>query len=155
MVVGLLLGVGYSAHALLYSSSLARLDPGVVDMLIFTYPALVTVGAVLLRLERWSGRRALALASASAGTMLVLVAGLGRIDSLGAGLAVVAAVAYAAYILTSAGQLRRTDSLVLTAHPSLSLDTRASECPLGIALGQQHPKQEVLAMASRAIGAHA
>ena len=115
VVVGLLLGVGFSAHALLYSSSLARLDPGVVDMLIFTYPALVTVGAVLLRRERWSGRRALAVAAASAGTMLVLVGGLGRIDPLGAALAVAAALAYAAYILASAGQLRRTDSLVLTA----------------------------------------
>ena len=115
VVGGLLLGIGYSAHALLYSSSLARLDPGIVDLLIFTYPAIVTLGAVMLRRERWSGRRALALAAASAGTMLVLVGGLGRIDPLGAALAIGAAVAYSAYILLSTGQLERTDPLVLTA----------------------------------------
>ena len=114
-MAGLLLGVGYSAHAWLFSMSLARLDAGLVDLLLFTYPALVMLGAVALRRERWSSRRALALGAASAGTTLVLVGGLGSIDPLGAGLALGSAIAYAAYILTSAGQLDRTDPFLLTA----------------------------------------
>lgn len=115
VVAGLLLGVGYSAHAWLFSTSLARLDAGLVDLLLFTYPALVMLGAVALRRDRWSGRSALGLGAATAGTALVLVGGLGSIDPLGAGLAIGSAVAYAAYILTSAGELERTDPFLLTA----------------------------------------
>jgi drug/metabolite transporter (DMT)-like permease len=114
-VAGLLLGAGYSAHAWLFSASLARLDAGLVDLLLFTYPALVVVGAVALRRERLSTRRVVALATAGAGTALVLLGGLGTIDPLGAVLALGSAVAYAAYILISAGQLERTDPFVLTA----------------------------------------
>lgn len=115
IVAGLLLGVGYGAHAWLFSEALARLDAGLVDLLLFTYPALVMLGAVMLRRDRWSRPRAIALVTATAGTALVLVGGLGSIDPLGAALAIGAAVAYSAYILSSAGQLERTDPLVLTA----------------------------------------
>jgi drug/metabolite transporter (DMT)-like permease len=115
VVAGLLLGVGYTAHAGLFSASLARLDAGLVDLLLFTYPALVMLGAVALRRERWSTRNAIALATATAGTACVLVGGLQSIDPLGAALALGSAVAYAAYILTSAGQLERTDPFLLTA----------------------------------------
>ena len=115
VVAGLLLGVGYSAHAWLFSASLARLDAGLVDLLLFTYPALVMVGAVMLGRDRWSRRGAIALGAATAGTALVLVGGLGSIDPLGAALAVGSAFAYSGYILISAGQLERTEPLVLTA----------------------------------------
>jgi drug/metabolite transporter (DMT)-like permease len=112
---GLALGVGYSAHAWLFTSSLARLDAGLVDLLLFTYPALVTLGAVALRRDRWSRRRAAALGAATLGTSLVLVGGLHGIDPLGVALALGSAVAYAAYILSSDGQLERTDPFLLTA----------------------------------------
>jgi drug/metabolite transporter (DMT)-like permease len=112
---GLLLGVGFSAHAWLFSASLARLDAALVDLLLFTYPALVMLGAVALGRERWSLRRALALGTATAGTALVLAGGFGEIDAFGAALALGAAVAYAAYILSSARQAERTDPFVLAA----------------------------------------
>jgi drug/metabolite transporter (DMT)-like permease len=115
VAAGLLLGVGYSAHAWLFSESLTRLDAGLVDLLLFTYPALVMLGAVALGRERWDARRAVALSAAAAGTALVLVGGLDAIDARGAALAFGSAVAYAAYILTSAGQVERTDPLALTA----------------------------------------
>jgi drug/metabolite transporter (DMT)-like permease len=60
-------------------------------------------------------RRAIALGAATAGTALVLVGGFGTIDPLGAALALGSAVAYAGYILCSAGQLERTDPFLLTA----------------------------------------
>jgi drug/metabolite transporter (DMT)-like permease len=115
VAAGLLLGVGYSAHAWLFSASLTRLDAGLVDLLLFTYPALVMVGAVTLRRERWSARGASALGAALAGTTLVLAGGLNTIDPLGVALALGSAVAYAAYILISAGQLERTNPFLLTA----------------------------------------
>jgi drug/metabolite transporter (DMT)-like permease len=115
VVAGLLLGVGFSAHAWLFSASLARLDAGLVDLLLFTYPALVMLGAVALRRERWSARGAIALGTATAGTTLVLLGGLSSIDPLGVGLALGSSVAYSAYILISAGQVERTDPFLLTA----------------------------------------
>jgi drug/metabolite transporter (DMT)-like permease len=115
VAAGLLLGVGYSAHAWLFSASLTRLDAGLVDLLLFTYPALVMVGAMTLRRERWTARGAIALGAATAGTTLVLAGGLNTIDPVGVALAVGSAVAYAAYILTSAGQVERTDPFLLTA----------------------------------------
>ena len=114
-LAGLLLGAGYSAHAWLFSASLARLDAGMVDLLLFTYPALVMLGAVALGRDRWSRRRAVALGVATAGTSLVLAGGAGSIDPLGAALAFGSAIAYTGYILISAGQLERTDPFLLTA----------------------------------------
>ncbi len=115
VLAGLLLGLGYGTHSFLFSQSLARLDAGLVDLLLFTYPALVMLGAISLRRDRWSVRRAIALGSATLGTSLVLVGGVGSIDPLGAALALASSLAYAAYILTSAGQLDRTDPFLLTA----------------------------------------
>jgi drug/metabolite transporter (DMT)-like permease len=115
VLAGLLLGVAFSAHAALFTASLAKLDAGLVDLLLFTYPGLVMLGAVMLRRERWSGRRAGALGTATAGTTLVLVGGLHGIDPLGVVLALASAVAYAAYILASADQLERSDPFLLTA----------------------------------------
>jgi drug/metabolite transporter (DMT)-like permease len=115
VLAGLLLGVAMSAHAWLFSTSLTRLDAGLVDLLLFTYPALVMLGAVALRRERWSARRALALGTVTAGTAFVLLGGLQSIDPLGALLALGSAVAYTGYILTSAGQLERTDAFLFTA----------------------------------------
>jgi drug/metabolite transporter (DMT)-like permease len=111
----LVLGLGYAAHAWLFSESLARLDAGLVDLLLFTYPALVTLGAIALGRDRWCGRRTVALVTAAGGAALVLVGGLGVIDPKGAALALGAAVAYASYILSSAGELKRTDPLTLAA----------------------------------------
>jgi drug/metabolite transporter (DMT)-like permease len=114
VAAGLLLGVALSAHAWLFSTSLTRLDAGLVDLLLFTYPTLVMLGAVALRRERWSARGAFALGTVTAGTALVLVGGLHSIDPLGALLALASAVAYTGYILTSAGQLERTDPILFT-----------------------------------------
>jgi drug/metabolite transporter (DMT)-like permease len=115
VVLGLLLGAGYSLHAWLFSASLTRLDAGLVDVLLFTYPALVLLGAVALRRERWSTRRMLATTMATAGTALVLLGGLGSIEPLGASLALGSAVAYAAYILCSVPRLEQIDPMMLTA----------------------------------------
>jgi drug/metabolite transporter (DMT)-like permease len=115
VVRGLVLGVGYSVHVWLFSESLVRLDAGLVDLLLFTYPALVVLGAVALRRERWSARRAAALLTTAAGTVLVLMGGLDGVDPLGAALALASSVAYSAYILSSAAELERTDPLALIA----------------------------------------
>ena len=78
-----------------------------------SYPALVVAGAVLLRRSA-SRRRALALVVALVGVALVLAGGVGgAIDPLGIGLALGAAIAYAAYVLVSDRLLGTTEPPVL------------------------------------------
>src|SRR5262249_16111220 len=99
VVAALVLGAVYSLHAELFSESLTRLDPGLVDLLLFTYPTIVMLGAVALRRERWTTQRAVGLAGATAGTGLVLAGGIGSIDPGGAVLALASSLVYSAYIL--------------------------------------------------------
>ena len=104
----------YGLETGLFFASLERIDVSLASLLMCSYPALVVAGAVLLRRERASRRRALALIVALAGVALVLAGGVGgAIDPLGIGLALAAAVAYAAYVLVSDLLLGTTEPLVL------------------------------------------
>jgi drug/metabolite transporter (DMT)-like permease len=108
--------VGYSAQAGAYFAALQRLDAGLLSLLLYTFPAMVTVAAIVLGRERASRRKASALAIASAGLVLVLAgAGAGALDPLGTLLGVTAAVVYTTYILTSAGVAERVGPLLLSA----------------------------------------
>jgi len=108
--------VGYSAQAGGYFAALERLDASLLSLLIYTFPAIVTVAAIALGRERASRRSTAALVLASAGLALVLVgAGAGTLDPLGTALGLGAAVVYAAYILTSQGVAARVGPLVLSA----------------------------------------
>jgi drug/metabolite transporter (DMT)-like permease/GNAT superfamily N-acetyltransferase len=115
-LVGLALGWGYSLVALSFAASLRHIDANLADLLEYAYPTLVSVGAVGLGRERWSRRRATALAVAGTGILLALAGGgTGVIDPLGVVLALIAALIYAAYVLASASLLGRVDPLVLAA----------------------------------------
>lgn len=99
---GLAMGaVGYATQAGLYFLALERMDASLLSLLLYTYPALVTGAAIVIGREEPSARKGAALALASAGTALVLAgAGTGALDPLGTVMALGAAVAYCAYILT-------------------------------------------------------
>ena len=104
----------YGLETGLFFASLERIDVSLASLLMCSYPALVVAGAVLLRRERASRRRAAALAVALVGVALVLAGGVGgAIDLLGIGLALGAAIAYAAYVLVSDKLLGTTEPLVL------------------------------------------
>ena len=99
--------VGYSAQAGAYFVALERLDASLLSLLLYTFPAMVTVAAIALGRERASRRKAGALVLASGGLVLVLAgAGAGALDPVGALLGITAAVVYTTYILTSAGRRR-------------------------------------------------
>ena len=107
--------VGYSAQAGAYFAALQRIDPGLLALLLYTFPALVTIAAVRLGRERATVRTAAALALTTAGLGLVLVgAGTGALDPLGTLLGLTAAVVYATYILTSEGITARIGPMVLS-----------------------------------------
>src|SRR5215210_1825496 len=102
LAIGGLLGLWYAAQAGLFFSALERIDAGLASLLLYAYPALVTLAAFALGRERADRRRVGALALASAGVALVLAGGgTGELDALGAALALGAAVAYTVYILAS------------------------------------------------------
>jgi drug/metabolite transporter (DMT)-like permease len=108
--------VGYSAQAGAYFAALQRLDASLLSLLLYTFPAMVTVAAIALGRERASRRTGAALVFASAGLFLVLAgAGAGALDPLGTLLGVTAAVVYTTYILTSAGLAERVGPLLLSA----------------------------------------
>jgi drug/metabolite transporter (DMT)-like permease len=109
-------GVGYSAQAGAYFAALHRLDASLLSLLLYTFPAMVTVAAIALGRERANRRTAAALVLASTGLFIVLAgAGAGALDPRGTLLGISAAVIYSAYVLTSAGVAERVGPLVLSA----------------------------------------
>ena len=116
MLIALGLGAfGYAVQASLYFAALERLDAPLVALVLYTFPVMVTVAAVLLGRERFTAARVVALVTATAGVSLVL-AGAGGLgfDSLGVVLAFGAAITYTAYILAADTVLHRLSPVVLT-----------------------------------------
>ena len=108
--------VVFSAQSGLFFSALQRIDAALAVLLLYAYPALVAIGAILLGRERANLRRFVALAVAMGGIALVL-SGDGDLagDLLGALLALGAALAYTVYILVGHGLMRTVPPLVLAA----------------------------------------
>jgi drug/metabolite transporter (DMT)-like permease len=117
LAIALALGaVGYTAQAALYFAALTRIDAGLAAIVLYLYPAMVTLGAVLLGRDRLDRVRVAAIVLAFGGLVLVVLAsGTGALDPLGAALAFGAALAYTGYILTSEAVLSETDALSLSA----------------------------------------
>jgi drug/metabolite transporter (DMT)-like permease len=105
LLAGLGLGaIGYTAQSGLFFAALRRLDASLLALLLYTYPAWVTLAAFALGRDRPSPRRLLALALASTGLVVVLAGSAGgAVDPLGAALGIGASLAYTAYILTADG----------------------------------------------------
>ncbi|MCO1655571.1 DMT family transporter [Pseudonocardia sp. S2-4] len=94
--------VGYATQSSLYFSALEVMDASLLALIFYTYPLLVTLGAVALGRDRLTARRAAALVAASGGTLLVLAgAGAQQIDPIGALMAFGTALAYTVYILVA------------------------------------------------------
>ena len=103
LAAGAALGVfGYSLQAGLYFGALERIDAGLASLLLYAYPAFVTIAAIALRRESPSRRKLGALGLASGGVALVLLGGgPGSIDVVGAAMAIGAALFYTFFILAS------------------------------------------------------
>jgi drug/metabolite transporter (DMT)-like permease len=116
LLVALGLGaIGYTAQSARFFSSIHRIDAGLAALCLYVFPALVTIGAVMLGRDRLDGVRTAALALAFAGLVLVLFVGGESRDGLGVTLALGAAFAYTGYILVSETALTRTEPLGLSA----------------------------------------
>lgn len=111
-------GAGYSTMSLLYLSSVEgeRLSPAIAALLLYTYPAIVTLLAWRFDGYQLNGQRVLALLTTLGGVGLVLVGPAGEVRFTwgGAGLALGAALVYGTYILFGSRVSRRTTPLVTT-----------------------------------------
>jgi drug/metabolite transporter (DMT)-like permease len=108
--------VGYATPSTFYFSALTRIDASMVALVLYTYPALVTLAAALLGRDRLTPARTAALVVASCGTLLVLLgAGALRFDPIGVALAMAAALTYTAYVLMADTAVHQLPPVVLTA----------------------------------------
>ena len=103
LLAGFALGAfGYSLQAGLYFSALTRMDASLLSMVLYTFPAMVVAAAIALGRETPNRRRTGALLVSSGGLALVLLgAGAGGFDWIGAALGLGAAMTYTAYVLVS------------------------------------------------------
>lgn len=108
--------IGYAAQAGLFFSALEHIDASLTSLLLYTYPALVFCGAVVLGREQLTPWKAFALALASAGAALVLLGGgTSGLETTGVLLALAAGASYAVYILVAEDVVRRIDPILLGA----------------------------------------
>jgi len=109
-VVGLVvMGGCYFLQSFSYFEAVERAAPGLVALLLYTYPALVVVlGAVALRLPL-DRRVAAACGVALVGTALIIGPSASGGDGVGIALGLLAALVYSAYILLGSRVLQRTD----------------------------------------------
>lgn len=117
MLAALSLGaVGYALQSGLFFSALERMDASLLSLLLYTYPAMVTVAAIALGRETASQRRLGALLMSSIGLVLVLAgASEGGIDAVAVVMGIAAAATYTTYILVSHGVTRELGPLSLSA----------------------------------------
>ena len=108
--------VGFAAQALTYFGAIAVMDAGLATLLVYTYPAIITVIGFLTRRQSPT-RRTLAALGCSAVGMLLLVGlgGLATVSRLGVGLALTAAVTYALYTIVASSLPAEADVVLLMA----------------------------------------
>jgi drug/metabolite transporter (DMT)-like permease len=113
-------GIGYSLMAGLYLSSVRYIPASLAALLLYAYPIIVTILAVVTQQEKFSGLKLIGLLLSTLGLVLVLGVALKGINPLGIGLALGSAFVYAVYILVGNHVLQSTTSLVSTSMVSIS-----------------------------------
>ncbi len=106
--------MGYVGQSLCYFTALKYASAGLVALLLYVYPALVTLLSALLFRERITAAKALALALALAGTTLIVGFG-GRGDYRGVVLGLGAALIYSVYIVAGSRIIKPGQSIQASA----------------------------------------
>lgn len=135
----LLLGaITYFGQSFLYFSALQYASPPTVALLLYTYPALVMAGSAVFLKERITRTKVLSLVLALIGAFVIVGTGFAA-EPVGIGLAVLAALCYASYILLSSrvsveGAAMQSSALIM-------LGATASYVVVGFALGFEPPRE--------------
>lgn len=118
-------GIGYVTQAFCYFSALNHASAGLTALLLYLFPAIVTVLSSLIR-RRWPPRsRVFAVALAFAGTVLT-VGGDASGSPLGIALGIAAALIYSVYILVGEGVTAREGAMASSTVVMLSAAVSAS-----------------------------
>jgi drug/metabolite transporter (DMT)-like permease len=137
----LLGGALVAIQSAIFFTALTKLDASLAVLLLYTYPALVTLGALTLGRDQPNSRRIGGLLAASLGLVLVLAqASSGSFTSAGVTLALLAAAAYAVYLLLAEQLLRRADPIGLTT--VICAAAAVSFLAFGLASGELHRPTE-------------
>lgn len=109
-------GLGYAAQSSLFFASLRYIPASATSMLLYTYPALVSILSFAFWRTSLSGRHLLALAAAGAGTVLLLWSPGMRLNTTGAALALGAALVYSFYLLANQRLVPGVDAAVASTY---------------------------------------
>lgn len=107
-------GIGYSLQAGLYISSIQYIPASLASLLLYAYPMIITVIAVLIKQEVFSRFKFVGLILSTFGLVLVLGLAFHGINSFGIILALGAAFIYSIYILIGNNILKTASPLVST-----------------------------------------
>lgn len=116
--LGLMGAVGYGSMSLLFAASLQYLPASLSEMLLFTYPTLVSILSFLIGDEQFSWQKGLALAICFLGLFFILGVSLTGISHLGTILGLGSAIIYSCYIIIGKRVLQDVHPLVATTYVS-------------------------------------
>jgi drug/metabolite transporter (DMT)-like permease len=108
-----LMGVWYVAQSLCYFTALRTTSPGLVALLLYLYPAIVTMISALVLKEQVTQPKLIALGLATVGGILTIGPG-GNGETLGIALAGASSLLYAGYIVVSGILLREVTAFPAT-----------------------------------------
>lgn len=140
-------GIGYVGQSLAYFTALTMASASLVALLLYAYPAIVTLLSVVVLRARMTVRKLAALGIALVGTALTIgpeVAG----QPLGVALGAAAAVVYSAYILVGSRLTPRTGALA-----SSTVIMTAAAAVYGLIVVTQRPSFPSTAGSWAAVGA--
>ena len=103
-------GIGFVLQSLCFFTAIRFANPALVAVLLYCYPILVTLAERVLWKVPLTGRKCFAIGLTSCGLMCTVTTTI-QAQPLGIGLALLAAVIYAAYVLASSQTMRNEDPL--------------------------------------------
>ncbi len=109
-------GVGYAVQGLTYFGAIAVMDAGLAVLLVYTYPAIITIIGFLTRRESPTRRMLAALGCSAVGMLLLLgLGGFRDVSGAGVALSLTAALSYAIYTIVASSLPPEADVTLMTA----------------------------------------
>lgn len=106
---------GYAGQAAAFFGALERIPAAMCALLLYTYPAIVTLGAAAFLREHLTRRKLVAIVVAFAGTTLLVQGHAGGLNTLGVAFAMLSALMYSGYVLFGSHLFRETPPIATAA----------------------------------------
>lgn len=108
--------LGYGSMSFLFAAALQYLPASLAEMLLFTYPVIVSLLSFIIGAEQFSWVKGLALLICSSGLILILGVSFASVNQFGVILGLSGAIIYSCYILVSNRVLKDIHPLVATTY---------------------------------------